>query len=282
MSDCFTLTLKSNTKKNLVLEFPTECITALVCPSESKKAEIFELIAGIKALDKNEIHFQGRSITKRSPQLLKQIGFVPEKIEVISDRTVQQMAQFLAHLYSSWDWDYFESSLQRFSLKPDQLIHELSLAQLRLLWFVYTTTYNPSVLLLQNPTQDLDPLAWRILRTEILDFMERPNKTLIFTDENLREIQRLADFIVFMHDDTILGHFEKDSLFDQWKTLWLNKKPPQNVSGIISASMSEPYQIVTSSFAQTQATLNDLGIQILSSGSLSLEEIYIYLSKTGG
>ena len=271
------ITLKPSPNTNFSLGFPNECVTAVICPNKSETKEIMDAIAGSAPLKVGEIRFRDRQESIRTPDFIKHVGYVPRQPEVIAFWTIERMAQFLATWYDSWNWDDFHLTLERFSIKAKHPIKSLSTGRLRLLWFAYATAYDPDILLLDSPTKDLDSILWGALRTELLRFMERPNKIAIITDRDFGEVQRLADIITFINDHKVLGSYEKDSLFDQWKTLWLDKQPPHNLPGVISTAQNDPTQILTSSFQETKNALEKLDIEIFSCSSMSLEEIYIYL-----
>ena len=250
------ITLKPSPNTNFSLGFPNECVTAVICPNKSETKEIMDAIAGSAPLKVGEIRFRDRQESIRTPDFIKHVGYVPRQPEVIAFWTIERMAQFLATWYDSWNWDDFHLTLERFSIKAKHPIKSLSTGRLRLLWFAYATAYDPDILLLDSPTKDLDSILWGALRTELLRFMERPNKIAIITDRDFGEVQRLADIITFIND---------------------HKQPPHNLPGVISTAQNDPTQILTSSFQETKNALEKLDIEIFSCSSMSLEEIYIYL-----
>ena len=72
--------------------------------------------------------------------------------------------------------------------------------------------HNPELLLLDEPSSGLDPIAWKTMIDVIHRYMERGDRTVLMASHIVDEVRRLADYIVFIIQGKVLGMYEKDAL----------------------------------------------------------------------
>src|SRR5690606_10608755 len=78
-------------------------------------------------------------------------------------------------------------------------------------------SHHPDLLLLDEPSSGLDPLAWRSMIDLLHRYMERGDRTILIATHIVEEVKRLADYIVFMVHGKVLGMYEKDELMTGWR-----------------------------------------------------------------
>ncbi|XMB28917.1 AAA family ATPase [Paenibacillus sp. BR2-3] len=139
----------------------------------------------------------------------------------------------------------------------------------------------PRLLLLDEPSSGLDPFAWKTMIEILRRYMDENNATIVISTHIVEEVRRLADYIVLMHQGKVLGMAEKDSLYDQWTEVWVNASE-EELKELAGDFPGTPYwtiqtpgvaSFVTQHFHKIEKRIHDLGVKVMKSRSLELDEI---------
>ena len=190
-----------------------ESIIAVLGPNGAGKSLFLKTINGLTAVESGKIKFNSREI---NDQIRKEIALVFQKPTLLR-RTVLENMQFVLEKKNKLSNLQIMNHLQRVGLdtykdKPARLLsggeqQRLSLARALLI--------NPSLLLLDEPTANLDPYSLNLIEEIILD-ENKKGKTIILTTHDMGQAKRLAKEILF---------FDKGKLLEQTKAINFFKKP---------------------------------------------------------
>jgi ABC-2 type transport system ATP-binding protein len=130
----------------------------------------------------------------------------------------------------------------------------------------------------------VDPFARRQMLEDISRFMrdgdnDGDGRTVVFATQVMEEVSRLADYVAFLVDGEYLGLYEKDTLLEGWKTLWVDREPEGDIPGVVEVEGGSPTRIVSDSPKETEGTLSAQNIRIVRSGKVDLEEILSHLMR---
>lgn len=268
------------------LEIEPGYVVAVVGPNGSGKTTLFRLLMGLMRPDGGEIEVHGGRYPEDEVGIKRKIGYVPEAAVGHDDLNARELGSFVGHWYPTWNARRYESLLREFEIDAGQRFSKLSKGQQRRLSFAVAIACGPDLLLLDEPTDGVDPFARRTMLEEISSFLEGGDRTVLFATHVMEEIRRLADYIVFLHKGRFLGFYEKDALLEQWKVLWLDGQPKSfEIPGLADLTDGRPPRLVTRSPEETRAALKDQGVGIVRTGTLELEEILSHLmeeSDSGG
>ena len=193
-----------------------ESIIAVLGPNGAGKSLFLKTINGLTAVESGKINFNSREI---NDHIRKEIALVFQKPTLLR-RTVLENMQFVLEKKNKLSNLEIMNLLQRVGLdtykdKPARLLsggeqQRLSLARALLI--------NPSLLLLDEPTANLDPYSLNLIEEIILD-ENKKGKTIILTTHDMGQAKRLAKEILF---------FNKGKLLEQTKAINFFKKPKTN------------------------------------------------------
>ncbi|WP_235338443.1 ABC transporter ATP-binding protein [Paenibacillus wulumuqiensis] len=250
---------------------PQGCITALVGENGTGKSTLLHMLLRTLYPDRGEISWFGQTVEGEMPlELRQQIAYVSEKPSREEDRmTARKAAQFRSQWYPGWDQQQFEQMLQAFDVPADALLSKISKGQRQKFELAAAIAAQPRLLLLDEPSSGLDPFAWKDMIVMLNQAMEQGDLTILITTHRMEEVQRLADYVVLMHEGQICGMQEKDELYQQWKEVWIN--PGQDVQalqwlrecpGIIEwdGKPDGSVRIITSDAQTLQQTAEESGI----------------------
>ena len=190
-----------------------ESIIAILGPNGAGKSMFLKSINGLIGVESRKIYFNSREI---NDHIRKDMALVFQKPTLLR-RTVLENMQFVLEKKNKISNLQITNLLQRVGLdiykyKPARL---LSGGEQQRLSFARALLVNPSLLLLDEPTANLDPYSLNLIEEIILD-ENKKGKTIILTTHDMGQAKRLAKEILF---------FNKGKLLEQTKAINFFKKP---------------------------------------------------------
>lgn len=178
-------------------------VTAVVGPNASGKSTLIKCILGLAAPDRGAITLpDGRDV--REPAARAAIGYMPQAPRFPENLTGHEVLAMLDALRPDVAPD--GTLLERFSLAAqlDKPVRTLSGGTRQKLSAVVAFRYRPQLLVLDEPTAGLDPLATTIFKAAVLAARDAGTSVLL-TSHVVGELQAMADDVAFLLDGTI--HF---------------------------------------------------------------------------
>ncbi|WP_435166235.1 ABC transporter ATP-binding protein [Paenibacillus glycanilyticus] len=220
------------------LEVPKGYVTAIVGPNGSGKSSTFKLILDLIKPQKGDIKLLGKNISEDEDwQTKSRVGFLPELFSPHDNRLkASAKTEFVKKWYPEWDVNRYQELLRLFEVDDGIKLGKMSKGMRRKYEFALILSHHPELLLLDEPSSGLDPLAWRTMIDVLHRYMEPGDRTILMASHIVEEVKRLADYIVFMIHGRVLGVYEKDELFGSWHAFYVhgeqvNRKRVQAMPG---------------------------------------------------
>lgn len=182
-----------------------ECI-ALIGPNGCGKTTLIKSILGMVIPTKGNILVDQKSILKEY-KYREQIGYMPQIGRYPDYMTVGQIIEMIKKIRNS-NQDLDEDLIKAFELEKifDKQMRTLSGGTTQKVSAILAFLFNPEVLILDEPTAGLDPLASEILKEKIIKEREK-GKLILITSHLLSELDDMISQIIFMQDGKV--HFHK-------------------------------------------------------------------------
>lgn len=196
---------------NLNLEFKQgECI-ALIGPNGCGKTTLIKSILGMVLPEKGEIIFDGKNI-KSGVDYRSEIGYMPQIGRYPENMTIEQiinMVQGIRNSAQKLDMELYE----RFEIgkMKHKKMRTLSGGTTQKVSATLAFMFSSKVLILDEPTAGLDPIAAEIMKDKITDAKNKGRLVLI-TSHLLSELESLASQLVFMQDGKLILHQNVEDL----------------------------------------------------------------------
>ena len=181
-----------------------ECI-ALIGPNGCGKTTLIKSILGMVIPSKGDILFNEKSILKEF-KYREQIGYMPQIGRYPDYMTVGQIIEMIKKIRNS-DQVLDEDLVHAFQLEKivDKQMRTLSGGTTQKVSATLAFLFNPEVLILDEPTAGLDPLASEIIKKKIIKEKEK-GKLILITSHLLSELDDLITQIIYMQDGTVHFH----------------------------------------------------------------------------
>jgi ABC-2 type transport system ATP-binding protein len=265
---------------NISLDLPEGSILGFIGANGAGKSTTIRILMGLVRQDSGSVTVLGHAMPAEQVAAKRDIGFVSEDLRLYGAATLAWHMNFIASIYPQWDQAYADTLVRRFDLKPQQKIKGLSHGQRVKAALLLALARQPRLLLLDEPTTGLDPVARREVLAELTAVLADERRTILFSSHNTLDVEQISDRIAFIDRGRLIALEEKEDLLDRWRRVRL-VIPPSGVlpelPGIIEIGGTERLPVLTTSqFNPAVVSLcQDRGATVQSVDSMTLEEIFV-------
>lgn len=202
-------------KKKIAL-FPTsfeskegECIV-LCGGNGAGKSTLLDIIAGITTPTTGTVHLGNIELQKDRKQYVSQIGYMPDDFHAQQDMTVQEFLFFYA-AFRNIGKDKVQTVIESLGLneKKNERLYRLSKGMRQRLLFGQAYLGKPKILILDEPTNGLDPY-WVDEFLTILKTLKRDGTMIIFSTHMMDVAAEIGDRLIFMKEGKVIQEIKND------------------------------------------------------------------------
>lgn len=190
-----------------------ECI-ALIGPNGSGKTTLIKSILGMVVCDSGFITFNGKNI-KHHWQYRENIGYMPQIGRYPDNMSIGQVLNMMKDIRGKKNIQLDEDLVNQFGLKEilNKRMRTLSGGTRQKVSAALAFLFNPDVLILDEPTAGLDPVASEILKGKIIAEKNK-GKLVLITSHVLSELDDLISQVIYMQDGKLCFHKKIQDLRD--------------------------------------------------------------------
>ncbi len=194
--------------KNINLNISSSGITCIIGPSGSGKTSLLKLLNMLTQYTSGKLKFKDKSIETYNPRKIRKIvGYVPQQ-SLLFEKTVRDNLEFGPKIWRERiEEKDLINLLKKVRLPIDYLnkdVKKLSGGEQQRVSIARTLANNPEVLLMDEPTSDLDISTKEYVEQLIKEFGE--NKKVIFISHDIDQIARISNDVIFIRDGMIVEH----------------------------------------------------------------------------
>ena len=186
---------------------------ALLGANAAGKTTLLRCITGRLHNRAGRIEIAGREIGSAPPAWRARVGFAAEAPLADPGLRVREWFNFLADVYPTWNRADERTLIERLGIDPSVRIGTLSRGSQVKVAFVAAEAYRPDLLVLDEPTNGLDP----VVRMEFLAllrerFSQAPDRALLFSSHLLEDVEALCDRALLIRGGRIVRETLRDEL----------------------------------------------------------------------
>lgn len=256
-------------------------VYAVVGPNGSGKTTLFRLLMGLIRPDAGTIHRFGAELAVDDSSQTQRIAYVPEALAGHDGWMVHEINELYRRSYPNCDPRLLKELQAGVDLYKS--FSELSKGLQRRAMLGVAIASQPDVLLLDEPTDGIDPFARQDVLNSFASYMEDEQRTLLLATHNLEDVRRIADVVIILENGEHIGTWEKDDLLEGWQRIWLGTEPNRPLAGEMERIHGAGVQIVTGDYAATRIDIDSLGLEILNSQNVDMvEALRIVINRRDG
>lgn len=183
--------------RGLDLQVPAGSIFGFLGRNGAGKTTTIKTLMGLLRSDSGTARVFGIPVTDadRSVEIRRRIGFVTEDKELYPYMTVEQIIRFTRPFFPKWRDDLERHYLRMFELPPKRKIPDLSKGMRSKLMLLLAISRGAELLILDEPTDGLDPAATEDVLRELVAIAASEGTTMFFSSHQLTEVELIADHI---------------------------------------------------------------------------------------
>jgi ABC-2 type transport system ATP-binding protein len=262
------------------LELPRGQIMGLIGANGAGKSTTIRILMGLVHQDSGEARVLGHRMPAEQVAAKWDIGFALEDMRLYDSMTLAWHMNFIRSIYSGWDAAYAQLLLKRFGLRADQTIKGLSHGQRVKSALLLVLARKPKLLVLDEPTTGLDPVARHEILRELTDVMADEGRSILFSSHNTQDVEQISDRITFIDRGRIIDSMDKEAYLDRWRRLRL--EVPSGIDlpalpGIIGVQQRGRLAVATANaFVPDLANAYErTGARVQHIEHMTLEEIFV-------
>jgi ABC-2 type transport system ATP-binding protein len=249
-------------------------IVALVGPNGAGKTTLLHLSVGLLRPTSGELSVVGR--TPMDGEVLD-VGFVAQNTPLYDDFTARDHLTMAGHLNDDFDVEEAVERITSLDIPLDRKVEKLSGGQRAQIALTIALAKRPSLLLLDEPVANLDPLARREFLQLLVSAVAESQMTVVLSSHLITDLERVCDYLIVLNRGHVQVAGDIEDILETHRVLIGPARDTSQVAGV--------GQIISSSNSERQSTLlvrtaGPIGDPTWDSLELSLEDIVLaYLAR---
>ncbi len=274
------LEIKNLTKKfpdftleNLNLTLPAGCILGLIGENGAGKSTTIKLILDILHKDSGTITILGRDSEDHLEKTKEDIGVVMDELGIPTCLNPREVGKVMAGTFRNWDDTAYQGYLKDLDIPENKKFKDFSRGMKMKLGIAIALSHHAKLLLLDEATSGLDPVARDQVVDMLEDFTRDESHAVLISSHIVSDLEKLCDYIAFLHKGQLMLMEEKDVLLEQYGILHCERARLEALEeGAVLHRKDTAYG--SEALVRREAIPADLRIS-----PVSIEELFVYMVK---
>jgi ABC-2 type transport system ATP-binding protein len=202
---------------NISFALPAGYIMGLIGANGAGKTTTIKLILNMLTRQSGQITVFGLDNMKDERRIKESIGVVFDTVFFADGWNMSDVEKNMGMFYEQWDKSKYFSYLDKFQINKTKKIKELSRGMQMKLMLACAFSHDAKLLILDEPTSGLDPVSRDDLLELLLSYIEDGQHSVLFSTHITTDLDRIADYITFLHEGSLIFTGEKSTLLDTFR-----------------------------------------------------------------
>jgi ABC-2 type transport system ATP-binding protein len=255
-------------------------ILGFVGPNGAGKSTSIRILMGLVAPDAGEVELLGHRMPDGQVAAKRDVGFVSEEMRLFGGARLGWHLDFVRSVCPGWDDGYARTLLGRFDLHPEQKARALSRGEQVKALMLLALARRPKLLVLDEPTTGLDPVARHELLAELMEVVRDEGRSVLFSSHNTLDVEQIADQIAFLDRGRLVAAADKETFLERWRRVALELPERAEVPALPGGvEVARDGRFATATFdawrPELAAELERSGAVVREVQRMTLEEIFV-------
>jgi len=183
---------------HLSLEIPRGQTFALLGRNGAGKTTLIRTLLGLMPPADGSVEVLGLNPSRQPIEVRSKIGYLAEDQAMYGWMTTEEIANFLAPFYPTWDHALAKHFFERFEVPPRTKIKHLSKGHNIRLGLALALAHRPELMILDDPALGLDPITRKQFNRDVIEHLQAQGRTVLYSSHLLYEVEPVADAIAIL------------------------------------------------------------------------------------
>lgn len=252
------------------LALPSGCIMGLVGENGAGKTTTIKLVLDMLRKDGGSVRILGKDSAECDRE---DIGVVLDEVGLPACLNARQVDRIMQKAYKRWNSDEFYYYLERLAVPKDKPFSKLSRGMKMKLGIACALSHDAKLLIFDEATSGLDPVVRDEVVDMLLDFTRREDHSVLISSHIVSDLEKLCDYIAFVHKGKLMLCQEKDLLCEQYGIIRCDAEAFKDIA---------PAAVIgkrVSAFGVEAIVLRDEIPDGLTVSPVSIEELFVFMVK---
>lgn len=279
---------RSTALQDIDLRVPAGAVYMLAGENGAGKSTLLRLLLNLERPTGGQVEVTGLAADRNGARVRARVGYVPEGFGMgPSWLTVGRWFAERAVYYPAWDADYAAALCRRLDIDVSRRIGQLSKGQARRAQIVAALAHRPPLLLLDEPTDGLDPAARDTVLELISDHLSQTDCTILVSTHLIYELDALVDQVGVLSHGRLTAQTPRDALRESVKNYRIRGpegwEPPSDIPGVLHRGQfgREHSWVIRGEETQVAAHVARSGGEVRDVAPLNLHDAVAHLMRQG-
>lgn len=178
-------------------------IYGFIGPNGAGKSTTIKVLLNLIFPNSGEAKIFGFDCVTDTTKIKEDLGYVPSEVRYYDDVKVGEIINYAKTFKKNIDEEYVEHLIKTFDVDLNKKIFELSLGNKKKVALIQAFIHKPKLLILDEPTNGLDPLVQQKLFTELVA-LKNSGSTIFLSSHNLTEVEEFCDRVAIIKEGKII------------------------------------------------------------------------------
>lgn len=193
---------------------PKGTVMGFVGQNGAGKTTTIKSILNLIKTDSGEVSVFGLDAVNESVKIKEDIGIVFDELGLPDSLNCKMVNSIMKNIYKNWNEEVYFNYLKQFKLPLDKPFRKFSRGMQMKIQTAIALSHNAKLLILDEATAGLDPLARNELLDILLEYMEDEEHSILMSSHITSDLERVADYIAFIDEGSILLSDEKYNILE--------------------------------------------------------------------
>ena len=271
---------------HLDMDVPRGSVYGFLGPNGAGKTTVIRLLLGLLKPQGGSITVLGESMPAHYATVLARVGYVPERPHLYPSLSVEEAIRLHRAFFPTWDQGWADELTGQFGLDVKRKLSALSKGESGKVMMLLALAQKPELLVLDEPTDGLDPVVRRDILAALLDYVTDRDATVVISSHLVHELERICDWIGLVDHGRMITQMPMQDFKNGLKRLRVTEAPlelenaPFTVLSRERTHANGEQWLVRGWEAGMQGYLTSAGVALREVVDLDLEDGFVELLRS--
>lgn len=257
---------------NISFNLPTGCILGLIGENGAGKSTTIKLLLDVLKMESGSINILGKE-----HKLLDKndVGVITDEFGMPDCLNALELESIMSSVFSNWNHNEYQRLCELLNIPTDKKFKELSMGNKMKVRIALAMSHNASLLIFDEPTNGLDPVVRDEVINLLFDYTRNENNSVLISSHIVSDLEKVCDYICFMHDGKTIIFEEKDELLNNYGVVHYSENNDIHINDDAILKKKET-SYSTELLVDKRKINSDIHIS-----PINLEELFVFMVKEG-